>query len=192
MRVDFYLVVFLKFIASIVPTIEVDSTTSFWRSSFCFPLPRYTLLTHPWAGFYQDTLMLLCFDPFFCFCRLGVSWLFFFLYKNVRGESEQCNIVIPINFFFPLPSASWRQKTIKYPYFRTSKLWGNSEQGTSQLGLEVSDAAKAVCQNHNDQKKHLHSFLCSSEKVMPKPLRPPDLQLFLRLPCSNLIRYYQL
>lgn len=27
MRVDFYLVVFLKFIASIVPTIEVDSTT---------------------------------------------------------------------------------------------------------------------------------------------------------------------
>jgi ubiquitin-like-conjugating enzyme ATG3 len=28
MRVDFYLVVFLKFIASIVPTIEVDSTTS--------------------------------------------------------------------------------------------------------------------------------------------------------------------
>ncbi|PSR73211.1 hypothetical protein PHLCEN_2v10932 [Hermanssonia centrifuga] len=29
MRVDFYLVVFLKFIASIVPTIEVDSTTSF-------------------------------------------------------------------------------------------------------------------------------------------------------------------
>ena len=30
MRVDFYLVVFLKFIASIVPTIEVDSTTSFW------------------------------------------------------------------------------------------------------------------------------------------------------------------
>jgi ubiquitin-like-conjugating enzyme ATG3 len=30
MRVDFYLVVFLKFIASIVPTIEVDSTTAFW------------------------------------------------------------------------------------------------------------------------------------------------------------------
>ena len=29
MRVDFYLVVFLKFIASIVLTIEVDSTTSF-------------------------------------------------------------------------------------------------------------------------------------------------------------------
>lgn len=29
MRVDFYLVVFLKFIAGIVPTIEVDSTTSF-------------------------------------------------------------------------------------------------------------------------------------------------------------------
>ena len=29
MRVDFYLVVFLKFIVSIVPTIEVDSTTSF-------------------------------------------------------------------------------------------------------------------------------------------------------------------
>ena len=29
MRVDFYLVVFLKFIASIVPTIGVDSTTSF-------------------------------------------------------------------------------------------------------------------------------------------------------------------
>ena len=29
MRVDFYLVVFLKFIASIVHTIEVDSTTSF-------------------------------------------------------------------------------------------------------------------------------------------------------------------
>ena len=29
MRVDFYLVVFLKFIASIVPTIEVDLTTSF-------------------------------------------------------------------------------------------------------------------------------------------------------------------
>lgn len=29
LRVDFYLVVFLKFIASIVPTIEVDSTTSF-------------------------------------------------------------------------------------------------------------------------------------------------------------------
>ncbi|KAF8320712.1 hypothetical protein DL93DRAFT_2124351 [Clavulina sp. PMI_390] len=29
MRVDFYLVVFLKFIASIVPTIEVDSTTPF-------------------------------------------------------------------------------------------------------------------------------------------------------------------
>ena len=29
MRVDFYLVVFLKFIASIMPTIEVDSTTSF-------------------------------------------------------------------------------------------------------------------------------------------------------------------
>ena len=29
MRVDFYLVVFLKFIASIVPTIEVYSTTSF-------------------------------------------------------------------------------------------------------------------------------------------------------------------
>jgi len=29
MRVDFYLVVFLKFIASIIPTIEVDSTTSF-------------------------------------------------------------------------------------------------------------------------------------------------------------------
>ena len=28
-RVDFYLVVFLKFSASIVPTIEVDSTTSF-------------------------------------------------------------------------------------------------------------------------------------------------------------------
>ena len=28
MRVDFYLVVFLKFIASIVPTIEVDSTAS--------------------------------------------------------------------------------------------------------------------------------------------------------------------
>ena len=28
MRVGFYLVVFLKFIASIVPTIEVDSTTS--------------------------------------------------------------------------------------------------------------------------------------------------------------------
>jgi len=28
MRVDFYLIVFLKFIASIVPTIEVDSTTS--------------------------------------------------------------------------------------------------------------------------------------------------------------------
>ena len=30
MRVDFYLVLFLKLIASIVPTIEVDSTTSFW------------------------------------------------------------------------------------------------------------------------------------------------------------------
>jgi ubiquitin-like-conjugating enzyme ATG3 len=29
MRVDFYLVVFLKFISSIVPTIEVDSTTAF-------------------------------------------------------------------------------------------------------------------------------------------------------------------
>ena len=29
MRVDFYLVVFFKFIASIVPIIEVDSTTSF-------------------------------------------------------------------------------------------------------------------------------------------------------------------
>ncbi|KAF8658245.1 hypothetical protein AX16_002021 [Volvariella volvacea WC 439] len=29
MRVDFYLIVFLKFIASIVPTIEVDSTASF-------------------------------------------------------------------------------------------------------------------------------------------------------------------
>jgi ubiquitin-like-conjugating enzyme ATG3 len=29
MRVDFYLIVFLKFIASIVPTIEVDSTTAF-------------------------------------------------------------------------------------------------------------------------------------------------------------------
>ena len=29
MRVDFYLVVFLKFIASIVPTIEVDSTAAF-------------------------------------------------------------------------------------------------------------------------------------------------------------------
>ena len=29
MRVDLYLVVFLKFIASIVPTIEVDSTASF-------------------------------------------------------------------------------------------------------------------------------------------------------------------
>lgn len=29
MRVDFYLVVFLKFIASIIPTIEVDSTTAF-------------------------------------------------------------------------------------------------------------------------------------------------------------------
>jgi ubiquitin-like-conjugating enzyme ATG3 len=29
LRVDFYLVVFLKFIASIVPTIEVDSTTAF-------------------------------------------------------------------------------------------------------------------------------------------------------------------
>lgn len=29
MRVDYYLVVFLKFIASIVPTIEVDATTSF-------------------------------------------------------------------------------------------------------------------------------------------------------------------
>ena len=29
MRVDFYLVVFLKFIASIVPTIDVDSTTAF-------------------------------------------------------------------------------------------------------------------------------------------------------------------
>lgn len=29
MRVDFYLVVFLKFIASIVPTIEMDSTTAF-------------------------------------------------------------------------------------------------------------------------------------------------------------------
>lgn len=29
MRVDMYLVVFLKFIASIVPTIEVDSTTAF-------------------------------------------------------------------------------------------------------------------------------------------------------------------
>ena len=29
MRVDFYLVVFLKFIVSIVPTIEVDSTMSF-------------------------------------------------------------------------------------------------------------------------------------------------------------------
>ena len=29
MRVDFYLVVFLKFIASIVPTIGVDSTTAF-------------------------------------------------------------------------------------------------------------------------------------------------------------------
>ncbi|TCD68261.1 E2-like enzyme [Steccherinum ochraceum] len=29
MKVDFYLVVFLKFIASIVPTIEVDATTSF-------------------------------------------------------------------------------------------------------------------------------------------------------------------
>ncbi|KAF9518660.1 hypothetical protein BS47DRAFT_1325195 [Hydnum rufescens UP504] len=29
MRVDFYLVVFLKFIASIVPTIELDSTTAF-------------------------------------------------------------------------------------------------------------------------------------------------------------------
>jgi ubiquitin-like-conjugating enzyme ATG3 len=29
MKVDFYLVVFLKFVASIVPTIEVDSTASF-------------------------------------------------------------------------------------------------------------------------------------------------------------------
>ena len=29
MRVDFYLVVFFKFIVSIVPIIEVDSTTSF-------------------------------------------------------------------------------------------------------------------------------------------------------------------
>ena len=29
LRVDYYLVVFLKFIASIVPTIEVDSTTAF-------------------------------------------------------------------------------------------------------------------------------------------------------------------
>lgn len=29
MKVDFYLVVFLKFVASIIPTIEVDSTTSF-------------------------------------------------------------------------------------------------------------------------------------------------------------------
>ena len=29
MRVDFYLVIFLNFIASIMPTIEVDSTTSF-------------------------------------------------------------------------------------------------------------------------------------------------------------------
>ena len=29
MKVDYYLVVFLKFIASIVPTIEVDATTSF-------------------------------------------------------------------------------------------------------------------------------------------------------------------
>lgn len=29
MRVDFYLVVFLKFISSIVPTIEVDSTAAF-------------------------------------------------------------------------------------------------------------------------------------------------------------------
>jgi ubiquitin-like-conjugating enzyme ATG3 len=29
LRVDFYLVVFLKFIGSIVPTIEVDSTTAF-------------------------------------------------------------------------------------------------------------------------------------------------------------------
>jgi ubiquitin-like-conjugating enzyme ATG3 len=29
LRVDMYLVVFLKFIASIVPTIEVDSTTAF-------------------------------------------------------------------------------------------------------------------------------------------------------------------
>jgi len=29
LSVDLYLVVFLKFIASIVPTIEVDSTTSF-------------------------------------------------------------------------------------------------------------------------------------------------------------------
>lgn len=29
MRVDFYLIVFLKFIASIVPTIEVDSTAAF-------------------------------------------------------------------------------------------------------------------------------------------------------------------
>jgi ubiquitin-like-conjugating enzyme ATG3 len=29
MRVDFYIVVFLKFISSIVPTIEVDSTTAF-------------------------------------------------------------------------------------------------------------------------------------------------------------------
>jgi ubiquitin-like-conjugating enzyme ATG3 len=29
LRVDFYLVVFLKFIASIVPTIEVDSTAAF-------------------------------------------------------------------------------------------------------------------------------------------------------------------
>jgi ubiquitin-like-conjugating enzyme ATG3 len=29
LRVDFYLVVFLKFVASIVPTIEVDSTTAF-------------------------------------------------------------------------------------------------------------------------------------------------------------------
>ncbi|GJJ06433.1 hypothetical protein Clacol_000625 [Clathrus columnatus] len=29
MRVDFYLIIFLKFIASIVPTIEVDSTTAF-------------------------------------------------------------------------------------------------------------------------------------------------------------------
>ena len=30
MRVDFYLVIFLKFIVSIALTIEVDLTTSFW------------------------------------------------------------------------------------------------------------------------------------------------------------------
>lgn len=37
MRVNFYLIVFLKFIASIVPTIDVDSTTSMLTPSNLYP-----------------------------------------------------------------------------------------------------------------------------------------------------------